>query len=294
MKKILQTVSSGGSGFGISFWKNWLGCQAKAMQLEELAAEARAKKTPAKLTEDKALLIGTIVHSYLELYYSLPGQRALKLNTTAVEFMDDTGNKLDVVADARLEAERIFRIYRARFPPNELGKVISVEEQLEGDAIDQAVHCRPFTSKPDLVVKIGQADIKRLKKTRRIDLKDLGPGYYAVDHKTGGDGEYADEAYTNETQFTSQLLGLQAKYPRRAFKGLLVNVLPKDKRPDFRTVVVPFPSSAKQQVLFSMLALAQRRRYEAYKADGRFAYPNVTHCFDYRKRCAFYDQCPRS
>lgn len=281
---ILQSVSGGSSGFGISFWKSWLGCQERAARMEREYRERLRTKTPPPLSTNPALLTGTIVHALLEYYYSPPKERALKLDTTAISYMDDVGDPLDVAAESRLDAEAIFRAYRVEFPPDELGKVVAVEKFVGGEEVECALECAPFTCKIDLIVRIDKRAAHRLRRTRQIDIE---PGLWLVDHKTDSFRNPLYESYyTDEVQFTAYMLAWYAK-TGTAPKGMLVNILGKQSRPRFETIVIPFPSPDKQAVLASFLRLAQQRREEY---DGRQC--NVTLCY-YPNPCPFRLQCRR-
>lgn len=287
MKAILQTLSGGGSGYGISFWESWMGCEAKAYFQEK----ARGQKTKAKLPVKKALVTGTVTHGFMELYYKLAMKnirRALQLNTVAVSFVDDAGDPLDVDEEAKLEGERIFRAYRMQYPPEELGEIVEVEQRYEGKDIEEAVDCSPFTFKPDMVIKVDKFQAKLLFATRRIKIE---PGYWLVDHKTDGGREWADQMFMDRVQFTAYMIAWQARYPRRSVKGLLVNVLPKTKVPEFRTVVVPYPNAKRADIMHNFLWQAQQRRKLAFERS--LAKANISHCYAYGP-CDFISTCDRA
>jgi hypothetical protein len=290
MKAVLQTIGGGGSGYGISFWKMWMVCVMRAHLAELAMVEARKRKEPIKMPAKKALVTGTVAHGFLELYYKLAMKnalKALKLNTLAVSFVDDAGDPLDVAEDGRLEGERIFRAYRSVYPPDELGEIVEVEKRYEGPVIEKAVGISPFTFKPDMAICLDTSDTKRLVKTRRIKIAQ---GYWLVDHKTSGEREWTDRMFMDEVQFIAYCVAWQALYPKRELNGLLVNVLPKTKRPEFRTLVVPFPSPKRQQVLFNFLRQAQEKR--AF-AEEQFLKANITQCYN-PEPCAFLGVCDRA
>lgn len=290
MRVVLDTLQGGGSGRGVSYWKRWMGCERQAL-FYETAGRFKGKVS-------KALVIGTIVHAMLELYYKLAmlkgPAKPLALKTTAIRFVDDAGDPADIADEARIEADRLFRAYRVQFPPTELGRVVGVEEQVEGSRVEHAVGVSPYTAKPDLIVQLTKVDCKRLWKTRRIKV---WPGYWLVDHKTEGEpsaeqllaGWAPDEAFADSIQFTAYMLAYQAKYPRRAVEGLLVNVIPKSKRPEFRTLVVPWPSMKKIAVLRTFLDHASSRQHRALRLGHAPA--NITYCFAYNQPCPFRGRC---
>lgn len=282
MRAILQTIAGSGSGYGISYWSNWMRCE-KAAFFAETAVRGPTTKP--------ALVTGTVAHGFLELYYKLAmknAKRALTLDTMAVSFVDDAGDPCDFAEAARLEGERIFRAYRRIYPPDELGEIVAVEQKYEGKDVQRAVQCNPFTFKPDVEVYEDARNAKRLFKTRRIQVSK---GYYLVDHKTDGGREWADQMFMNSVQFTAYMVGWQARYPKRELMGLLVNVLPKTKNPEFRTLVVPYPTQKQQQVLFDFLEQAQERRNRALLTKQPL--PNITHCFGFEP-CSFINSCSRA
>lgn len=292
MKAILQTLYGGGSGFGISFWKNWMGCEKKALYLERISEAVRNGERAPSLPPKKALITGTVAHGFLELYYRLAvknAKKALQLNTVAISFVDDAGDPLDVAEDARLQGERLFRAYRAVYPPDEIGEIVEVESLYKGKVVESAVQCSPFTFKPDLVIHLDKAACKRLKKTRY--LNDLLPGYYIVDHKTATENEFTDAMFKDEVQFSAYNLGWQWSHPKKELKGTLVNILGKGKRPEFRTIFIEFPNPGKVDTLHTFLSIAQERRQRAL---ATYPYPNITHCYDYRQQCQFRDICNRA
>ena len=93
--------------------------------------------------------------------------------------------------------------------------------------------------------------------------------------------------FMNEVQFTAYQLGWQAVNPKKELKGLLVNIIVKSKRPEFRTLVVPYPSAKREAVLINFLFQAQQRRNAfLHKA-------NITQCFNFEP-CPFLRTCNRA
>ena len=280
VRAVLQTINSSGSGFGVSYWSRWMGCPAKAHYAETSNIKGKPKK---------ALVLGSVAHGLLELYYKLAMKsvnRALALNTTAVSFVDDAGDPADVKEDARLEGERIFRAYRLTYPPDEFGTILAVERLYKD--VGKAVICKPFSFKPDMELNLSKAEAKSLFKSRRIKVDK---GYWLVDHKTDGGFPWSDQAFMDAVQFAAYCMEWQEFFPDRELNGLLVNVLPKTKNPEFRTLVYPYPSKKKQEIAKNFLAQAQERRAGAY-ASG-VAKANIAHCYTYGP-CDYLPICDRA
>lgn len=273
---ILQTIHTGGSGSGISYYKRWLGCSLKAWFQEQ-------PNLPPE--ESDNLDIGTITHSFLKMYHA----RELGIEELGrVQFQQANGSLYEFKPDVRLEAERLFRAYRANFKPTEFGKVVMVERQFPGMdmtagwAIAKAVGVDPFTFQLDLGVKISEADCVRLRTTRQLDLP--GPGFYIVDHKTEGRHDaFIVDKWMNELQFIAYPLGLHAALPSLDIKGTIVNIIYKTKVVDFQLLFVPYPSEIKIRILHNQLALAVHNMVEHTKQA------NVSRCLDYYKVCHFLE-----
>src|SRR6185369_4991986 len=270
---ILQTIHTGGSGTGISYYKRWLGCCNSAWLSEQPDIEQPKKS---------ALEIGTIAHAFLKMYHK---REEKDFNPEAVAFIDTNGDPYLIDTTARVEAERLFRAYRGEFKPTEFGKIVAVEQPLPppNDAtmaakICDAVGVEPFTFQADLVAKISEADCERLRTTRALDLP--GPGYYLVDHKTESrhDSNVVDK-WMNELQFVAYPVGWNAVYPKTQVRGTIVNIIFKTKVVDFMLFFVPTPNAHRVRVLQSQLALAVHNMTEHTRQT------NTKHCWDYHGVC---------
>ena len=291
VKAILHTLPSSGSGNGVSYWKGWMSC-CRAALLKEKEREAQDPKKPLPLPKKPALLVGTIAHALLDLYYKLPKAKALAIDTTAVMWADESGRPLDLNDEARGDAEAIFRAYRTQYAPDELGEVLGTEVQLDGEDICEAVGFSPFSTKPDLIVRASPATVREWRHSRGIEEK---PGIWLVDHKTDGmSRENRAQSYIDEIQFTGQMLAVAKRYPRWKIRGLLVNVLGKQARPKFETIVVPFPNEKRAEILRAFLAEANVNRMRALRPGGGVAPCNVLYCHNtYNDDCPYLKRCPR-
>lgn len=270
MKIILQSKSSGGSGTGVSYYNSLLGCPRKA----QLRAKEMENNPYNGMTGSLPLDIGTIFHEFLELYYTDP--KARMQNPSAIQFVQDSGDPAALDEQARLEAERLFRAYRTKFPSDELGSVVALEEQLEGEVVESAVGVSPFTARLDMVVKIGVKDCRRLQNTRNIEVT---PGYYIVDHKTAT-ARYGNirDIYTNSLQFTAYYLAWNAVHPKQKVQGTLVNIVFKNKEVRFETIVVPPPTGIQIKALHNMFRIAKSRDPDE---------ANSTQCFMWGRTCKY-------
>lgn len=287
VKLVLQTLKGDGSGAGVSVHKRWLGCARQAYYYAKAASGDSECRRLEKASHTTALLTGTIVHALLEMYYGRRRDKALVMDVRAVSFMDDVGDPIDVTAEARLEAETLFRAYRVEFPPTELGEVVAVERLLKMDTLASAFGCTlPITAKVDLAVRLSKADVKRLMTTRAIKTH---PGLWLVDHKTDTmKREWYREAFMNEVQFYAYMLIWEAVTGKRP-EGLIVNVIGKTKKhPTFESLVVPYPTYSQQLATEVFFQSAQA----AMKTRGMLPRPNITHCFAQRP-CPFLSICTR-
>lgn len=285
---ILQSLQGTGTPAGIS-------------GIRELANGCAKKYWLNKDSEDTdslgsgALQIGTIAHALLARYYDSQDQRwaasAIKYTSTST-----------VDPECRREAERIFKAYRIRFPPNELGKVVGVEyslpekvnsewnfETVQARTVGEAVGIYPYSCQIDLAVDIKAKDVKRLRATRKLHLTK--PGLYLVDHKTASSyGNAAMEKYIHDVQFTAYMMAWNAAYPEKQCKGMLVNVLIKTKEPRFETILVPPPNKKSKAIVRKIANRASIYIKNNYQA------PNPDRCFDWGRSCKYLrsGECQRS
>lgn len=271
-KMLVHTLKSSGSGRGISYWKLGMTCPRKA----------NIQRLHGSVPRKPALLIGSAVHALLEIYYSIGKERALALDTKAVQLRYDTGETVE--EQCWNEAERYFRAYRMKFDPGELGEVQGVEIPVKATLCDSL----KYTARIDLLVKANRNTAKRWQATRQIDAE---PGYWNVDHKTDSEmrGDWGDDAYRHEVQFTGQMVALTQSAINKSLgikvKGTLVNVIGKGRGgPNFHTVVVPYPSDDDIAVLETFLRVASIMR--------QLDTPLVTSCYMYGP-CDYIDICTR-
>jgi len=260
-KPILQTVQTGGSGTGISYWRELaLGCARRA-QLRQEEDEQQNRHLSGSLGT------GTILHALMAAYYSGKATSVVKIGFTEGTTYDE---------EARIEAERLFSAYRVEHKPDEFGEVIGVEVDIsESPAVEVAVGIAPFTARLDLVVKMDAATCRRLSY-----LGQLQPGIYIVDHKTTAYMTAASyERYARDLQFIAYQVAYNAMCSPSTCKGLIVNVLTKTKTPEVVRILVPPPTTVDRAILAVVTNQARQKRTSNA--------PNPDRCFDYNSVCPF-------
>lgn len=269
-------VEHGGSGTGFHYWKGWLECPRKMQLLSTI---------PGSGSVSRALLVGTYTHAFLEIYYS-GGLDRRGYDTRSVEFMQVSGEPWEPDEKARLEAERIFRGYRARFAPDGFGDVVGVERYLKVEGAENTNWLPPgvtLTGKIDLVVHMNKAQCERLKNERKLSLE---PGYYIIDHKTAwGYNRDMITEYKHSLQFLTYGYLWNTCNPDMQVRGVLANILYKTTKPTFGLVFawpnLDMENTERELILnnFYLQALIER----AFAEDISVAKP--LHC----KWCPFFN-----
>lgn len=282
MKTTLHTTLGTGSGTGFSYYNQWAsGCNKKA------ALDTKAREERTGTGDIPAFGIGRILHALLELHYKRG--KGAPFDVGAVKYSDT------VDEEERVEAERLFRWYRMHYAPDELGKVLEIEEgyprnKKEAAAIEEAVGISPFTFKPDLVVRLGKKEFNRLK----LAMPELpGPGKYLVDHKSEGMWDQgALDRHMGKLQFTAYMLGYNAANPKDPCLGLIDNIIMKYKQPEGKRIYIPLPDEAQVKALHAMWRYASNQMQTAYDWPN----PNEYNCFPRGRICYWFSQgiCNRS
>lgn len=290
-KPLLHSLQGTGTPYGISNYRQLaFGCGKKVS-----LRTAWENQTGAAAGN---LGIGSITHAFLEMYYT--PENDPNFQASAVRFESVRG---DPEEEARLEAERIFRAYRARFPAGELGNNRYVEHYLpqgkDGTEIvdhDELVNLwapvvefvgLPYTARLDMVIRVTPTDCKRIKKTRGLNLK---PGHYLIDYKTAAwHSAHMENVYRRDVQFIAYHRAWNYLYPTKRLNGTIVIMLTKTKRPDQISLLIPAPNAADYKILRHTMTLARERLEE-----GKFS-ANPDRCHDYFRTCDFLldGQCKR-
>lgn len=232
---ILHTKASGGSPAGLSFYNKWAECPKRAN------LDAQAKACGEKTSSDTdATSVGSILHHYLEYYYS----GSIGHEDVVIEYADASG--FTDVEIANQEAQRLFVAYRQKFPREEAGFVLGVEKELPDPKSEFIEQCQQavkdllgveFTCRLDLITDIDETTAAQMQLTRGIDIE---PGVWLWDHKSA-DAERGNASTLWEADH--QMTGIYYLWnllmpPTCRAKGVLVNTIYKTKVPKFRTYVV--------------------------------------------------------
>lgn len=262
---ILGARGGGGSGKGISYYQKLLGCIRRAT----LSAEDDDYED----SEDSA--IGKVGHALLEHYHLDSGAHALPFQT-------HNGDP------ALAEGLRLFAAYRERFAPASLGTVLGCEVPLSS-----TVGGHEATARLDMVVEMSQDDIKRVADERKVDLSDLGPGVYIVDHKFKKQHhqDMVLQFQTGPQSIHYQLMWNEA-HPEKPCKGMLFNVIFRYKTVSdkmFKLVVAPPPTPMDVEFRDGIIRDGARELRERGPL-----WANPLHCHEFHRTCPHFFYCDRT
>ncbi len=262
---ILGARGGGGSGKGISYYQKLLGC----IRRNTLSSEDDEYED----SEDSA--VGKSGHALLEHYHLDRGGIALPFSTVAGE---------PTIA----EAVRLFSAYRDRYSPTSLGEVLGCEVPME--AVYDAV---PVTARADMIVRLGTDDIAAIKDTRGVDLSDMGPGVYIVDHKF-------KKAHNSDLVLGLQTSAQAAHYqmmwnlahPDDCTRGMLFNVIFRYKTVSdkmFKLIASPPPDPGDEAYVRGIV----RDGHNALRDKGPM-WANPIHCHEFHRTCPHFFYCDRT
>jgi hypothetical protein len=284
---ILHTLPSGGSGQGLTYWTDEAICPRRAWLNKNEGSRG--------LPHDKALQAGVIYHALQDLYRRFPEPG---FDTVRVEYVQDSGDREDVDEAARLEAERLFREYRTRFKPTDLGHVTSVEKFYDVSNIELPwkPYGMPLTCRVDLETKIGATAQQRIRIARGVNVP---LGNYIVDFKTDAyRTPVTRERYLAEIQFPLYMLIRNAVEKKRPpVVGALIDVAFKTKSPDFDLIYIPPPSKDTTEIVSAFLwhawKIFQQEAQEAQNGDIPRTNPRA--CYSWNRPCPWLvaERCNR-
>lgn len=217
----------------------------------------------------KAMNIGTLVHlglavDYLGMRPEGYGLTSSELYTLLLERSTTRG--LDIV-----EARRLVEAYNAHYENDYFEKILSVEESVcdkDGNS------CRW-----DLVAQVGEGS-------------DLVPGTYVVDHKTAS---RFDAGTLDGWANNGELLGEMLHYKNLGFdaiygdlQGLIVNIIGKQKTPQFARVVLPVNAKLLSEHEDDLKKWNAAREF--YKATNFWPKARAN-CIGQYGKCGLYDEC---
>lgn len=268
------TIRTDSTPNGVHSWYSWLGCHRKAW----LGEIDRAHRVPTDVLSGKDYFdIGSIGHGLLALHYSIPYEKALRLDTTRLTYKLDHGARLDVETHAAdiEEATRLYRAYRLHYPKNDLGKVVDIEKEFELE-----MGAMSLSGGLDLVVRMTSKDLTR-------NGLDGLPGIYIVDHKFYSKKDpMAYELALHDPQFITYPYLYEAAR-RVEVQGTIVNIIYKTVNPGFERFVIPkMAINAEWPIVSGALGLAARNKAAALKIveDGGLPEVNTRECY---KRSSF-------
>lgn len=261
-------IEEGGSGAGITHWMAVFGCARKVF----------LKKRHRVTTGSIATRTGTGYHGYQQCYHE---QQIRGLDTKLVRFRQSNSRPWDPGEVALAAAERLFRNYRTKYPPDMFGKVLYTEKFLEVKDAPWLPEKMRITARLDMVVEATRKSAKLL--FELTDLK-LEPGIYVIDFKTLSNARWLPQYKLAVQLGFYQLIWNLDKRRRSAKNGLIVPVAIKDKnesRP-YRFVHIPPPTRNTERIVYN--ALLQAR--DAMSVPIPKCNPN--HCYDFGEECVFY------
>lgn len=260
-----------GTPFGLSHYQKVYDCGKRAHLDHEFFRDGTAS-----LLGDYYQNVGSIVHGLLKPHYQ-----------TGLYNVDKVRYNKKVQDRERKAAEKIYRKYRLKYPPDFWGKVVEVEQpyglarrgaQQQRRAIADAVGAAPlpYTFQPDLVVYLTKADLKRINVARGLSLKR--EGFYLVDFKTyGNEWGLEEDRYLWGLQGTAYPLGWEAANKKKPV-GIIFDLIGRDETDE--TIFQPYPSPPRIRRLHDWFKLI-KRHIEAH--GPQFANPN---------NCFTKDVCP--
>lgn len=211
---VVSRNMGGGSPRGMSFFMAAGECPRRAYL-------NRNSPGSGQLVPGTGASIGTIIHAFMELYYSF-GKVPYAVEIDDFELQSDL-----------TEANRIFDGYRERFPADEWD-VLAVEFEIpaneqEANKILQAVGCE-VTARIDLIVNIRPEHIPNLL-YRRPELEGIRPGKWLVDHKSMS-SRHSDAPirYRYSPQFLMYMYLYNLLNPDAPVLGIIANNLVRHKK----------------------------------------------------------------
>jgi hypothetical protein len=264
---VLQSLPTGSSGTGISYYSTAAKCARRA-RLDKERAES-------SFSSDLRMDTGKIFHALCEIYFST-GQQNIAVELGDVNY-----------GEAPDEARRLFAAYAERFFPEDFSRVVATELLLppEGDSvaaakIAEAIGVSPFTCRIDMVVEVDERSAEVLNKKRKLTLE---PGVYLWDFKTkGARDNNAELVYRHAPQFIAYQVAWNALNPSNPCKGMVADVIISHKKMEddksFYSVFVPPPQEIQVRGL--------RRFLQSAQANAPTDNPNWLACFDFNKACS--------
>lgn len=258
-----------GSPAGVHHHMQNITCARKA-QLDQMRRE-QGLPTPGG---NKNTTIGSIAHGYMAIYYR-GGAKRRGFDTAKIQFR----HKLQTETyweECQVEADRVFRAYRATFSPVELGKVVAVEEPFVVKEAPWLPEGLVLTGRVDLIVDINAKVAKALSRWGHFL-----PGRYIVDHKfVSRISPALLTSYNLSLQFVTYPQAWEAARPRgKPIAGTIVNIITKETKPKFRRYQIPRQDD-EVALLQSFLELSKKR---ALAGEA-----NLLACGNWQEPCGYF------
>jgi hypothetical protein len=225
----------------------------------------------AGLPSQKAPLIGSCGHAMLAEFYlgKLKNQDIDKLILV-------DGNKEPIDGEVVQKAKNVIFHYMAHYTPTGLGKVLDVEQYIEG-----TIAGNPATMRLDLAVKALKRDTTRIARMYGVTIE---PGIWIVDYKfVANASPLSIERYRMSLQFQWYLSLARKRYGKR-LKGVLVKLCTKAKIPTFHLIPVRWRGRLAEYMLEDLV----ERLCDLWPLDEQNTYrANPERCFDYGSICRF-------
>jgi len=239
MKPLTVNVDTG-SPAGFHHWKSVHECPMRSY-LNDIVAKAGRRRG----TENPNLIIGSLWHAYLRLFFS--GNK--HFNLESVRFVQS--RRVWTPSErAKAEARRLFGAFRTRFEPDIFGHVTAVEQPFRVTKAPWLPKGMVLTGRTDLEVTVRARHQKVMERAFGVKVP---LGDYIVDHKTSGSSRYLN-SYDAALQFVTYLEARRLK--KKKLQGMLINVGVKSNPADFRLVHRPMPTENERTFLRRWLAEA--------------------------------------
>lgn len=274
----LGTIT-GGSGKGWSYYSTLMKCP-RAFYYRNVEPDSGGEGIVQDEVERPARDFGSVVHAFLKLYYD--GIIADRAGEPFGFFASRLYNALlehqcnpEIVEGAW----RVFNAYCDYYEPDYLDPLAT-----EATALDKKNHSCRF----DLIARIPVG----------MNTCEYSPGVYIVEHKTASRfSQDVLDGWDLDGEIQGQIAIWNASKRRYIYgelKGVMVNVLGKQKIPEFHRVVVS-PQSFMYKKHLKVLGVMDgvEKRYRRLGARrGMEAWPQyMAACIDRWGRCDYYDRC---
>lgn len=255
---ILQGMQT---SYGWGYYETLLRCPKEA-QLSRQLREENEGAEPDYSEVSLGFQAGTIYHLLLEKYHKEP--EPFKVSDVDLTLFSEAAQSRAVPA---------FGAYRARFERKAWGRIVSVEETLEG-----SIQGVPVSIKPDLLVHVGSRSVDRVRKDTRTP--GITAGTWIMDWKLYNSFDPRTIPYFRD--------GIRTLWYRSVY-----NVLHETPCAGMITHVQCCKTRKFTSIVNGPVTPRERMRFQALLNEIRDAredpYPyRPQSCIGWNRRCAFY------